>query len=44
MFILLFRSMMVVDRQKSILPNNEDINLPVRFDMEKILKLPEFSF
>lgn len=35
---------MVVDRQKSILPSNEDINLPVRFDMDKILKLPEFSF
>ena len=35
---------MVVDRQKSILPSNEDINLPVRFDMDKIFKLPEFSF
>ena len=36
--------MMVVDRQRSVLPNNEDIKLPVRFDMDKIFKLPEFSF
>lgn len=43
-FILILRSMMVVDRQRSILPNNENVNLPVHFDMEKILKLPEFSF
>ena len=35
---------MVVDRQRSILPNNDDIDLPVRFDIEKILKLPEFTF
>ena len=42
--ILLLRSMMVVDRQRSILLSNEDVNLPVRFDMDKILKLPEFSF
>ena len=42
--ILLLRSMMVVDRQRSILSSNEDVNLPVRFDMDKIFKLPEFSF
>ena len=42
--ILLLRSMMVVDRQRSILSSNEDVNLPVRFDMDKIFKLPELSF
>jgi len=38
------RSMMVVDRQRTILPNNNEIDLPVRFDMDKIFKLPEMNF
>jgi len=38
------RSMMIVDRLKSLLPNNAPVTLPIKFDMEKVLQLPEMKF
>lgn len=29
---------------RSLLPNNAPVTLPIKFDMEKVLQLPEMKF
>jgi len=38
------RSMVIVDRLKSLLPNNKPITLPIHFDIEAISELEEMKF